>query len=154
MVVNPLVCGAALEEDSHSLLCEIVDMFAIFDNIFVLMLKCLLEFGGFGLEELCENLVNIGYDGSNMFQGHRTGVTQQFKEKVVPFIIGVHCFIHKTNLVVITLLDVPFIHWLELLLQSLYIFFANSSKKFVEFQKLVDLFQTKGNRLLQNVKTH
>ncbi len=33
-------------------------------------------------------------------------------------------------------------------------FFAYSSKNFVEFQKLIDLLQTKDNKFLYNVKTH
>jgi len=67
-------------------------MSTIFEKIFVFMLKCLFEFGGLGLEELCEKLVNIGCDGSNVFKGHKTGVTHQFKKKVIPFVIGVHLF--------------------------------------------------------------
>ncbi len=86
------------------------------DNIFVLMLKCLLEFGGLRMEELGEKLVNIGCNVSSMFQGHRMGVTQQFKEKVVPFITRVHYFVHKTNLAVIILLDFLCIHQLKFLL--------------------------------------
>jgi hypothetical protein len=80
------------------------------------MLKRLFEFGGLRLEELCEKLVRISYNGSNMFQGHRIGATHQFKKKVVPFVTRVHYFVHKTNLVVITLSNVPFVHWLELFL--------------------------------------
>jgi len=51
----------------------------------------------------------------------------------------VHCFTNKTNLVVITLFDVPFMHWLELILQSLYVFFAHSPNFFAEFEKLTNL---------------
>ncbi len=95
---------------------EIVSTFATSDNIYVLMLKCLGDLGGLGLEDLVQRLVNISYDNSNIFQGHRTRVTQQFNEKVTPFVMGVNCFAHKTNLTVITLLDVLLIHQLELLL--------------------------------------
>jgi hypothetical protein len=69
-------------------------MFATFNNIFVLMLKILFEFAGLGLEELVGKLVNMGCDDKNVFQsGHRTKVTLLFKEKVAPFVIGVHCFV-------------------------------------------------------------
>ncbi len=78
-------------------------MFATSNNIFVFMLKCLLQFGGLRLEEFCEKLVNIGCNGSSVFQGHKMGVTHQFEEKVGPFIIGVHGFFHKTNFIVIIL---------------------------------------------------
>ncbi len=95
---------------------ETINMFATSNNIFVFMLKCLLEFGGLRLEEFCEKLVNIGCNGSSVFQGHKIRVTQQFKKKVVPFVTGVHCFAHKTNLIVITMSDVPFVHQFEFLL--------------------------------------
>jgi len=62
-----------------------------------------IDFGGLSLEDLVGKLVNIGYNGNIMFQGHRTKVIQQFKEKVVHFVMKVHCFAHKTNLTVITL---------------------------------------------------
>ncbi len=84
--------------------------FATFNNIFGLMLKCLIDFGGLGLEGLVGKLVGIGCDGSSVFQGHKTGVTQQFNEKVVPFVMWVHYFAHKTNITVITLSDVSFVH--------------------------------------------
>jgi len=55
-------------------------MFANFDNIFGLMLKCLIDFGGLSLKDLLGKLlgklVNIGYDNSNMFQDHKTRVIQ------------------------------------------------------------------------------
>jgi hypothetical protein len=53
-------------------------MFATFNNIFGLMLKCLINFGGLGSKDLVGKLVNIGCNGSNMFQGQRIGVIQQF----------------------------------------------------------------------------
>jgi len=58
------------------------------------MVKCTLDFGGLGVEKLVGKLVNIGCDGSNVFQGHQIGVTTQFRNKVAPFITGVHCFAH------------------------------------------------------------
>jgi hypothetical protein len=62
------------------------------------------------------------------------GVSQQFKEKTTPFVTRVHCFAHKTNLVVITLSNVPLVHRFELLLQSLYAFFAHSLKNLLNFE--------------------
>jgi hypothetical protein len=55
----------------------------------------------------------MGCDSSFVFQGHQTSVTMEFKEVVAPFMNGVHCFAHKTNLAMITLSDVPFVHQLE-----------------------------------------
>jgi len=116
------------------LLCvETICMSTISKNMFAFMLKCLFEFGGLGLEELCEKLVSIGCNGSSMFQGHKMRVTHQFKEKVAHFVIGVHYFVHKTNLAIIILSNVHFVHWLEHFLQSLYAFFTHSLNFFVEF---------------------
>jgi hypothetical protein len=57
------------------------------------MLKCLFEFDGLGLEDLVRKVVNIGCDSRIVSQGnHRTSVTLQFKEKVAPFVTGVHYF--------------------------------------------------------------
>jgi hypothetical protein len=42
-------------------------MFATFDNIFGLMLKCLINFGGLGLKDLVGKSMNISCNGSNMF---------------------------------------------------------------------------------------
>ncbi len=76
------------------LLCvEAISLFATFDNIFSLTVKCMLDFG-LKVEKLVGKLVNIGGDASSVFQDHRIGVTMQLKNKDTPFIIGVHCFAH------------------------------------------------------------
>jgi hypothetical protein len=55
------------------LLCvQLMGMLATTDNIFSLMLKCLVEYGGLGLEELVGKLISIKCDGNNMFQGHKS----------------------------------------------------------------------------------
>ncbi len=51
---------------------ETMGMFATFNNIFGLMLKCLINFGGLGLKDLVREPVNIG----NTFQGHKIRVIQ------------------------------------------------------------------------------
>jgi hypothetical protein len=43
-------------------------------------------------------------------------------------------------------------HWLMGILQILYVFFVHNPKKFVEFQKLVDLLNMKGNKFFRKVK--
>jgi hypothetical protein len=59
------------------LLCvEIVNTSTTSDNIYVLMLKCLGDLGGLGLEDLVRKLIKISCDNINVFQGHRTKVTQ------------------------------------------------------------------------------
>ncbi len=64
-------------------------------------------------------------------------MTLHFIGKVVRFLNGVHCFVHKTNLVVVTLCKLDLVRQLEGILQALYAFFTHKPKKFMEFQKLV-----------------
>jgi hypothetical protein len=47
-------------------------MLAPFDNIFSLMLKYLVEYGGLGLEKLVGKLVIIGCNGNNVFYNHKS----------------------------------------------------------------------------------
>jgi hypothetical protein len=54
----------------------------------------MLDFGGLRVEKLVRKLVSIGCDMSNVFQGHQTGMTMQFKNKVAPFSIRMHYFSH------------------------------------------------------------
>jgi hypothetical protein len=69
-----------------------------------------IDFGGLSLEDLVGKLVNVGYNSNIVFQGHRTRAIQQFKEKVVPFVMRVHYFAHKMNLTIITLFNVLLMH--------------------------------------------
>jgi len=78
---------------------ETIGVSATSYNIFGLLLKTLARFGVLKMEELVEKVVNMGCDDSSIFQGHQINVLQ-FKEGVAPFLNGVHCFTHKTNLVV------------------------------------------------------
>jgi hypothetical protein len=60
-------------------------------------------------------------------------VTTQMKYNVAPFMIGVHYFVHWTNLVVLVLSKLNLVVLLKALLQALYGFFPHSPKKFLEF---------------------
>jgi hypothetical protein len=54
---------------------EIVGISATSNNVFGLIVKNLLNFGGLKLDELGAKLINMGYDGNNVFQSHKTSVT-------------------------------------------------------------------------------
>jgi hypothetical protein len=94
------------------------------------------EFGGLWLEEIVGKLVSISCDDNNVFQGHKTMVTLQFKDKVAPFVTKVHYFAHNTHLVVIILLDIPFGASVGAFPTEPLCFFVLSLKKFIKFQKL------------------
>jgi hypothetical protein len=77
----------------------------------------------------------MGCNGPSVFQGHRLNIILQFKEKVTPFLNGVPCFAHKTNLVVVTLSNLDLMCQLEGILQNMYAFFTHNPKKFTNLQK-------------------
>ncbi len=53
----------------HILFCvDQISVSSTSNNIFTLMLKCLLESSGLGFEELGRKLINMGCDGSNVFK--------------------------------------------------------------------------------------
>jgi hypothetical protein len=61
---------------------------------------------------------------------------------------------HWMNLVVQTLLVFPLVKYIEnLFIQTLHAYFAHSPKRQMEFTKLVKFMETKGNKILHNVKT-
>jgi hypothetical protein len=66
---------------------------------------------------------------------------------------GVHCFAHRTNLVVEPLSNLPIVGKCESLCQSMYAYFSLSSKKYLEFQKLANVMETEGLNMLRKVKT-
>jgi len=60
---------------------------------------------------------------------------------------------YKFNLAIQTLSEIMIIHLIEELLRSCYNYFTQSPKKFAEFHALAILMDTKGLKLLKNVKT-
>ncbi len=62
--------------------------------------------------------------------------------------------VHRTNLAIQTLLNLSLVFHIEGLLQYLYVFFIHNLKRHLEFTKLVEIKETKGNTILQNMKTN
>jgi hypothetical protein len=108
-----------------------------------------------GLEaaDIASKLVCFTTDGASAFQGSKNGVLKQIKEKYAPFAIGVHCCTHKLNLCARSLSTLTVMHAIEDVLQATHSYFAHSPKKIAEFRTLAQLMETKGLKLLKNVKT-
>jgi len=58
------------------------------------MLWSLDSFASVNVKDLGLKLISMGCDSHKIFQGTRIGVTIHMKEIVVPFMIGVHYFVH------------------------------------------------------------
>ena len=108
-----------------------------------------------GLEQLevAKCLICFGADGASVFQGSRNGVTVQMKEHVAPFMFGIHCMVHRTNLAVEPLSNLPIVGKIESLCQAMFSYFSQSPKHHLQFQKLAELVETDGLYMLRNVKT-
>ena len=96
-------------------------------NLYETLLDVLTRVGGLSLEELRRKLVCVGCDGASVLQGERTGVVTQLREKIAPFMMAIHCFAHRTNLVAGVMDDMPAMQRVEGLLRSVYGFFTRSS---------------------------
>jgi hypothetical protein len=125
----------------------------IVENIFHLMFIAMVTFGGLNVKQLGAKLILMGCDGSNVFQGAKAGITAQMKENVVIFMMGIHCFAHRTNLVVLVLSKLKLVVQLKALLQALYGFFSHSPKNFLKYHSLCDVLIDKGNKQLRNMQT-
>jgi hypothetical protein len=88
----------------------------------------MFRFGGVTIEKLGVKLTSMGCDGSSVLQGAWASVTTQMKDNVAPFMLGMHCFAHWTNLVVLVLSKFNLVAHLETLFQVLYAFFFHPPK--------------------------
>jgi hypothetical protein len=61
--------------------------------------------------------------------------------------------VHRTNLAVEPLSNLPLVSKIESLCKSMHNYFFHSSKQHLEFTKLVEIVETKGFKILNNVKT-
>ena len=108
-----------------------------------------------GLEALAiaSKLLCFRADGVAAFQGKKNGVTKQIKSEFAPFANGQHCCAHKLQLAAQVLSETELMSTAEDVLQTSHAYFAHSPKRVTEFRTLALLMETKGLKLLKNVKT-
>jgi hypothetical protein len=118
------------------------------------MITSSLKFHGGLLEsQIAKKLVSVGTDGVSTFQGSRNGVMVQLQKFKAPYLFGVHCMAHRTNLVVEPLSNLPVVSKIESLCKNIHNYFSHSPKRHLEFTKLAEIVETKGLKILNNVKT-
>jgi hypothetical protein len=113
----------------------------------------LLQEKGLSWTNIATKLVALCLDGISVSQGVKSSVMKHIWKTCAPFNLGVHYVFQKKHLDVHTLSSFPFMHQVETLLQSSYQYFCKSSKCHLEFTKLATIMETKGPKLLRNVKT-
>jgi hypothetical protein len=124
------------------------------DNLTDMIISNLKYHGG--LEEddvIAKRLVCFKADGAVVFQGAKLGVTAQRIEKFAPYLMGMHCMFHRTNLAVQALSNFSLVSKIETLLQALHSYFTSSPKRHLEFTKLAEIVETRGLKILGNVRT-
>jgi hypothetical protein len=123
------------------------------DSLTKLLIGALTVQGDLSAEEIASKLLCFGADGVATFQGTRNGVTKQIKQNHAPFMIGIHCFAHRLQLCAKSLSSLHVLGCIEALLLHSHSYFSHSPKRAVEFHALAQLMETKGLKLLKNVKT-
>ena len=92
----------------------------------------------------CCKINLFGADGVSSFQGCRNGVSKQLLENWSPYVLHVHYYGHRFNLVVKALSDFDIVSDIEDLVKVVHAYFAHSPKKYSEFHSLALLMETKG----------
>jgi len=123
------------------------------NNLTEVIMISMMKGGGLSKEELSKKLLCFGADEMNVFQRGKTKLTKQIKDSWAPFSMGVHCVAHHTNLVVQSLQDLTLIVKIKSFMFNIYGYFNHSPKRHMKFQRLIQTLETKGNKILKNVKT-
>jgi hypothetical protein len=83
---------------------------------------------------LVARIVCLGTDGDSLFQGCRNRVTVNMKAHVAPFMFGVQCIAHRTNLDVKPLSNLPIVAKLEGLCQAMFSYFSQDRNAIWSFK--------------------
>ena len=95
----------------------------------------------------------FGTDGTLVLQRKKNGVTNKLHISHVPYMQDMHYVAHRSNLAVQCLSDLEMVVRIETLLAALHKYFSKSPKHHLELQKLAELLESKGKKILQNIKT-
>ncbi len=123
------------------------------DSLTKVIMSALLVNCGLEASAIASKLLCFGADGVAAFQGRKNGVTTQIKGEFAPFANGQHCCAHKLQLAAQVLSETELMSTAEDVLQTSHAYFAHSPKRVSEFRTLALLMETKGLKLLKNVKT-
>jgi hypothetical protein len=123
------------------------------ESISNIILGALAKQGGLTPQQIKDRFMTFRADGASVLQGKKNGVTNRLQVSHAPHMQGMHCVAHRSNLAVQCLSDLEMVSRIETLLSALHRYFSKSPKRHLELQKLAGLLETKGKKILQNVKT-
>jgi len=105
------------------------------------------------IDQISRRLICFGADDVSTFQGVFMGVTVQIQSKFAPFCTGVHYMAHRCNLAAKLLSTLPIFIVVEQVIQKTHSYFNKSPKRLYEYQKFIEVMETKGLKPLLQVLT-
>lgn len=93
----------------------------------------------------------FGAIGASMLQWNKNDITKKLHISHAPYMQW-HCAIHQSNLALQYLLGFEMVPRIKTLLVALHMYFNKSPKCHMELQTLIELLDSKGRKILQNVK--
>jgi hypothetical protein len=123
------------------------------DNITSLIMDCVMSSGSLDRPMLARKLLCFSADGAATLQGCHKEVTVQIQQNYAPIAMGMQCVAHCCNLAFKPLSKHGVFIAIEKVLAAAYAYFSHSPKRYMEFNKLAELTETKGLKMLKSVET-
>ena len=118
------------------------------DHIIKMILGALTNEGGLTPHQIRDRFMAFGADDASVLQGKRNGVINKLQVSHAPHMQDMHCVAHRSNLTVQCLSDLEMVAMIETLLAALHKYFSRSPKCHLELQKLAELLESKGKKIL------
>ncbi|MCO5598189.1 hypothetical protein L7F22_052281 [Adiantum nelumboides] len=122
------------------------------ENLLCLVIENLKVFGGIESTNLGGRLMCVGCDGASVLQGNRAGLIIRLTLEHAPFVLGIHCMAHRTNLAGKIISKVALVSKIEGVIHDAYNYFSRSPKRLSEYKKEAEGL-SKGRKLLRDVET-
>jgi hypothetical protein len=123
------------------------------NNLIEVIIAALMKYGGFNKGRHVKKVVMFWCKWGFCFLGGGTSVTTQIKDVWAPFSMGIHWVVHRINLAMQSLSNLTFFSCFDVFMTNLHSYFLHSPKHHLEFQKLVAITETNGNKILKTMKT-
>lgn len=122
------------------------------ENLFQLVKRSLIEYGGMNDITVAKKMVCVGADGASVMQGHRNNICTKIETSFAQYITVIHYIAHIMNLGFGIVSKYASVKKIEILIRELYSHFCRSPKRFMEFQHFADGI-IDGNKLLKDNDT-
>lgn len=99
-----------------------------------------------------DRFMAFGTLGALVLQGKKNDITKKLYVSHAPHMQWMHCATHQSHLVIQHLSGLEMVSRIETLLIVLHMYFSKSPKCRLELRTLVELLDSKGSKILSNVK--